>query len=83
MLGGNVTGESLIADRRIDECPNGGSNRRDTRYAGGAALLIGVVFRRVPLAFVISGRRLHPGAAIVLMDFRNDQGLAGDRGERD
>jgi hypothetical protein len=80
VLGRNVSGKNLIADRGINEGRDVGDDGGQAKGAGGAALLVGVSRRRVPVAFVAVGFRLHFRAAIGFLDGRRN-GLAGKGGE--
>jgi len=82
MLGRNVSGKSFFADGRINERRRGAGEQHETESAEGAALLVLVRFRRVPVTLVCCRFHFHLGAAARLLDLRNER-LPRDRRKSD
>ena len=80
LLGKNVSGKIFVADGRIDERRRVCENAGETERTGSAALLIGIGLRSMPIAIMAGRFHFHLGAAIGLLNFRNER-LPRDRGE--
>ena len=81
-LGRNVSGESFVADRRINERSRRGGEEREADRAGRATLFVLVGLRRVMIAIVSHRFRFHLRAAARLFRLGN-RSLARDRSESD
>lgn len=82
MLGRNVSGESFVADRRINERRRGVGEHRETKSAEGAALLVLVRLWSVAVALGRGGFHFHFRAAARFLDFRYER-FPRDHGESD